>query len=160
MASDNSSAASSDGALSTSHLQDILKSCEPGDVTAYQNKYLSHDELKFSDYMDTLIRHKGLKRKDIFQRADLPQKYGYALLKGDSHTLERDNLIRIFLAMRLRLDQVQTALRLYNMPILYPRFIRDAILIIAFNRGLNSVDEVNEILLKQQQRPLKRCEDK
>lgn len=160
MSLDKSSPAPAKAALSTSHLQNILKNYDLEGVAAYQQQYLDSNEPDFSGYMDALIRQKGLKRKDIFQRADLPQKYGYSLLKEDSHTSERDNLIRIFLAMNLSLEQVQRALRLYKMPILYPRFTRDAVLIIAFNKGIYFVDQVNEALQQAKQPPLKRCEDK
>ena len=96
--------------------------------------------------MDTLISRKRLKRQDIFQKADLPQKYGYKLLSGERRTTNRDKLLRIFIAMNMTLKETQRALMLYGLSALYPKKKRDAIIIIAINQGISSVDTVNEWL--------------
>lgn len=142
---------------STAALMEVLKAARPGDVPGYQAKHLSQTFSNFAAYMDGLIEEKGLKRQDIFQKADLPQKYGYKLLSGESHTTDRDKLLRLFLAMGLTLVQTQRALALYGLPALYPRRRRDAILIIALNRGISSVDAVNDWLKEQGEAPLSAC---
>jgi predicted transcriptional regulator len=109
--------------------------------------------------MDLLISDKKLKRQDIFQKADMPQKYGYKLLSGESHTIDRDKLLRIFIAMNMTLKETQRALTLYGMPILYPKLKRDAIIIIALNKGISSVDTVNEWLIEHKEPALSRSAD-
>ena len=131
---------------STDSLMHILQSAHAEDIDRYKETYLGDCCHSFPAYMDTLIREKALKRQDIFQRADLPWKYGYKLLSGETHTRDRDKLLRLFFAMKLNLKEVQRALALYGMPALYPKNRRDAVLIIAFNRGVCSVDTVNEWL--------------
>ena len=143
----------------TSTLLDVLQSADIRDIPQYSRTYLQGRELSFASYMDELIATKGLKRQDIFQRADLPQKYGYKLLTVESHTRDRDKLLRLFFAMGLTYAQVRRALALYGMPGLYPKRKRDAILIIAFNRGDISVDEVNQLLTENGEAQLSRSRD-
>ncbi len=114
---------------------------------------------RFSTYLDGLIAQKKLKRQDIFQKADLPQKYGYKLLSGETHTKNRDKLLRLFIAMGLTLKETQRALALYPMPTLYPKNSRDMVLIIAINQGVSSVDTVNEWLEEYGERPLSGTKD-
>lgn len=132
---------------STTSLMNVLQSADFVDIDSYSKNYIRSAISSFSVYMDSIIKRKGLKRQDIFQKADIPQKYGYKLLSGESHTKDRDKLLRIFFAMNMTLKEVRRALELYGMPGLYPKKKRDALLIIAFNRGISSVDEVNKILV-------------
>ena len=144
---------------STSRLMDVLKSAGSTDLSEYEHTYLTKGCRSFPAYMDALISGKHLKRQDIFQKADVPQKYGYKLLTGESHTTDRDKLLRIFFAMEMDLKEVQRALALYPMPVLYPKNRRDAVMIIAINRRVHSVDEVNELLAAQGEEPLRRSPD-
>ena len=143
----------------TSSLMDVLKSADMSDLDLYASSYVEGGPASFAGYMDQLLQAKNLKRQEVFQRADLPQKYGYKLLTGESHTTDRDKLLRIFFAMNLTLKEARRALALYGMPGLYPRVRRDAILIIAFNRGYSSVDEVNRILTENGEEELNRSKD-
>lgn len=81
------------------------------------------------------------------------------MLNGESHTKDRDKLLRIFIAMGMNLKEVQRALALYGMPGLYPKKQRDAIFIIAFNEGITSVDTVNSWLQEYGETELTRSAD-
>ena len=105
---------------STSKLMEILKHTKKTELAALQDD-LTVQSHSFITYMDRLIEQRNLKRQDIFQKADMPQKYGYKLLNGESHTKDRDKLLRIFIAMGMNLKEVQRALALYGMPGLYPK---------------------------------------
>ena len=144
---------------STSTLMEILRSADVKDIRQYSQDYIQEGTTSFASYMDEMILAKGLKRQDIFQRADIPQKYGYKLLTGESHTSDRDKILRLFFAMNLTLKEVRRGLELYGMPLLYPKIKRDAILIIAFNRGYSSVDDVNRILTDHGEPELSRSRD-
>lgn len=144
---------------STSILMDVLKSTDVKNIDQYSQDYIAGGPTSFAAYMDEMLLAKGLKRQDVFQRADIPQKYGYKLLTGESHTTDRDKLLRIFFAMNLTLKEVRRGLELYGMPMLYPKVKRDAILIIAFNRGYTSVDDVNRILAENGEPELNRSRD-
>lgn len=141
---------------STSGLLHVLQSTPMSQFARYRQEHLAQAATSFVAYMDGLIAEKGLKRQDIFQRADLDQKYGYKLLTGERHTNDRDKLMRMFFAMELSLRQVQRALELYGLPALYPRKSRDALLSICLNQGIHQVDRVNELLEEQGEAPLHR----
>lgn len=144
---------------STSTLMGVLQTANMQDIPQYQKEYLRDSTSSFAGYIDEILQAKGLKRQDIFQRADIPQKYGYKLLTGESHTTDRDKLLRLFLAMHMSLKEARRGLELYGMPSLYPKVRRDAIFIIAFNRGITSVDQVNQILREYGEPELSRCRD-
>ena len=141
---------------STSALLHVLQNLKREDLGRYEREHLPSEGTSFVTYMDGLIAQKRLKRQDIFQKADIPQKYGYKLLSGESHTTDRDKLLRICIAMNLTLKQTQRALTLYGMPVLYPKLRRDAVFIIALNRGISSVDTVNQWLSEQGEAELSR----
>ena len=130
---------------STANLLNILKDAGKEDIETFRREHLIK-ETSFPAYMDTLISLKKLKRQDIFQKADLPQKYGYKLLTGETHTTDRDKLLRIFIAMGMTLKETQRALTLYGLAPLYAKNKRDVVIIIALNKDVSSVDTVNEWL--------------
>ena len=88
---------------STTNLMNVLKTTDKEDINLYSRNYLASQFSGFSAYMDSIINEKNLKRQDIFQKADLPQKFGYKLLSGETHTINRDKLLRIFIAMNMNL---------------------------------------------------------
>ena len=139
---------------STELLMNTLQSADVDDLSPRREDYAPTGSDGFCAYMDRLIQERRLKRQDLFQRADLPQKYGYKLLTGECHTTNRDKLLRLFIAMGLSLKETQRALTLYGMPVLYPRFHRDAVIIIALNKGVTSVDTVCDWLIRQKEPPL------
>ncbi len=132
---------------STSNLMNILKNASEKDVRQYYEQHINDKSYaSFTAYMDDLIAQKQFKRQDILARADIPQKYGYKLLTGESHTTDRDKILRICIAMKLSLKEAQRALTLYGMQPLYPKNKRDVVFIIAFNKGISSVSDINQRL--------------
>ena len=82
----------------------------------------------------------------LFLKADIPERYGYKLLSGEKHTRQRDIILRICYAAELTLDQTQSALRKYEMPQLYAKIPRDALLMLIFQERPGGIIEVNELL--------------
>lgn len=138
----------------TKELIEILKSTSPNNFEKYEQNYLNKRTPSFYDYISQLIEKKGWKRQHIIIRANLPQKYGYKLLSGETHTTDRDKILRICFSMEMSLKEAQTALKLYGMNELYPKIKRDAMIIIAFNNKLYWIDEINEWLTEQGELPL------
>ena len=144
----------------TEMLMQLLKSAAPEDLDDFRKENLPGVAPSFVAYMDGLLAERELKRQELLQKADIPQKYGYKLLSGESHTANRDNLLRLFIALGLDLQQAQRGLTLYGMPVLYPKLSRDAVFIIAFNRRVDSVDLVDRWLTGHGEEPLYRSPDK
>lgn len=135
----------------TDELGEILKNASSNDFGKYvrENKdELYCNDKSFEIYMKEIIFRKGLQLKDVFLGADISEKYGYKLLSGEKHTIQRDVILRICYAAKFSYEETQRALKLYHMPELYPRLERDALLIICFNNRPGSIIEVNELLSK------------
>lgn len=133
----------------TDELDDILKKANHKDFEKYvsDNKDdLYTNEKSFEIYVKKIIFEKNLQLKDVFLWADIPEKYGYKLLSGEKRTIQRDIILRICYAAKMTYEETQRALKLYQMPELYPRLARDAFLIICFNERPGSIIEVNELL--------------
>lgn len=139
----------------TGELTGILKQAHLEDIPAFIDENTS-EKLNFPAYMDAIIERTGRKRQDIFRAADIDPKYGYKLLTGEAHTADRDKLLRIFTALEMSLREVQRALEIYGAAPLYPRLRRDAVIMIAFNRGISDVDALDELLKTHGEAPLSR----
>ena len=88
-------------------------------------------------------------------KADIPERYGYKILSGEKRTRQRDLILRICYAAEFTLDETQEALKKYEMPQLYAKIPRDALLMIIFNERPGSVIDVNALLKKNGMEPLK-----
>ena len=91
----------------------------------------------------------------VFLKADIPERYGYKLLSGEKRTKQRDVILRICYGAELSLEETQSALEKYELPKLYAKIPRDALLMIAFNERPGTVLDVNEILQKNGMSPLR-----
>ena len=136
-------------AKNTDELKNTLKDVHMKDVPAFfreNRESLLTEEKPFAAYMRRLIRQKGLKQRNVFIMADVSEGHAYKLLSQEKHTKQRDVILRICYAAEFTLEETQKALRIYGMPELYPKYPRDAALMICFNERPGSVIDVNEFL--------------
>lgn len=140
---------------STSKLMDILKRVDVKEVESFQKKHALRENEGFPAFMEERIRERKMLRKDLIQQADFPEKYGYKLLSGESHTSERDYILRFCFALGLSLKETQRALKLYGMRELYAKDPRDIVLIVAVNKKIRSIEKVNQLLAENGQEHLK-----
>ena len=126
-----------------------------------EDKLIINPLLEFINYMKKLIKDKNMNKRDVFYLSDIPVNYGYKLLLGEKRTKQRDIIIRICFVAKFNINELQEALRLYEMPELYNRIKRDKLIIDAFEKEFKSIDAFNEYLIKNDVEPLKICgEDK
>ncbi len=111
----------------------------------------------FMKYMTEKIKEKNLLKQDILLKADISLGYGYKLLSEEKVTKQRDVILRICYAAEFTVSEVQHALQLYHMEMLYPRNPRDALLMVCFNERPGSVIDVNDLLVKNDMKPLRSC---
>ena len=133
----------------TDELEKVLESTHPdkaGEFLVQNGDSLYEESAAFSEYMREKIRGKGLTQQTVFLGADIPERYGYKLLSGEKRTRQRDIILRICYAAEFTLEEVQKALRLYQLPELYAKFPRDALLMIAFNEHPGDILDVNAFL--------------
>lgn len=135
------------GEKNTDELEKVLQSTHIKDFDLYCQKTAGNlaDEA-FDVYMKNIFEEKDLTQQLIFLRADIPERYGYKLLSGEKRTRQRDVILRICYAAEMSLAQTQRALKKYEMPELYAKLPRDALLMIIFNERPGDIIEVNEIL--------------
>lgn len=138
----------------TDELEKELLDTHARDISGFLKRHETEGQ-DFSSYMRQKIREKGLKQQEIFLWADLPERYGYKLISGEKRTRQRDIILRICYAAEFTLPETQKALKLYELPQLYARIPRDAILMIAFNERPGSVIEVNALLKSHGQEMLR-----
>lgn len=137
---------------STDDLMKVLS--DPGQLEPFMQTQFTQGQPDFVGYIDELFRQKGLKRQDVLIRANLPYKYGYKLLTGESHTTSRDKIIRICFSMELTLKETQRALKLYGMNELYPKNKRDVVLIVALGSRQYDLAAIDEELIRHGLDPL------
>lgn len=144
----------------TDELENVLGSTHLRDFNAYCNankESMMSEEKTFSTYMKELFKEKEISQQIVFLKADIPERYGYKLLSGEKKTRQRDIILRICYGAGLSLAETQRALKEYEMPELYAKIPRDALLMIIFNERPGNILDVNEILNKNGMVPLRTC---
>ncbi len=144
----------------TDMLDRVLQETHPSKTGAFLETYadrLTDGTHPFSDYMRTVLKEKGIRQQDVFLAADISEGYGYKLISGEKHTRRRDTILRLCLGGRLKLDEVQRALKLYGMAPLYSKIPRDAVLMIAINNCLYEIADVDALLVENGVEPLEPC---
>lgn len=144
----------------TYELENVLGSTHIRDFDTYCNvnkESMISDDKTFSEYMKGIFKEKEISQQIVFLRADIPERYGYKLLSGEKRTRQRDIILRICYGAGFSLAETQRALREYEMPELYAKIPRDALLMIIFNEKPGNILDVNEILKKNGMASLRTC---
>ncbi len=144
--------------LETSILEDALSRTHLSDFDKFKQEKLdamSRESTSFYTYIKDLMADRGITQQETFLMADISERYGYKLLSGEKHTRQRDVILRICYAAKLTLDETQRALRKYEMPELYVKNERDALIMIAFNERPGGIIEVNQLLKDHGMEPLR-----
>lgn len=130
---------------STEELIEILKS-----KRTYEEFFTQEvDELYFSDiaqYLEMLLKEKGLKKSDVIKGSNLDKNYAYQIFNGNKTNPSRNKILMIAFGMRLNLSETRKLLKIAKLSDLYPRDVRDSIIIFCLEKGKNLI-EVNENLL-------------
>ena len=144
----------------TDNLTSVLKMTHPTEIASVleeQREKFAQQDRPFAEYLRRKLKEKDLRQQNVFLSADIPEGYGYKLVSEEKHTRQRDVILRLCFAAHLTLDEMQRALKLYGMSPLYARFQRDAVLMIAANRELYDIQNVNDLLAEHKLEPLCPC---
>lgn len=131
-----------ENALGSTHAKDFAAFCKENKGSMIMNSEA------FSIYVKDLLKKKAITQQTVFLKADIPERYGYKLLSGEKRTRQRDIILRICYAAEFSLNETQEALKKYEMPQLYAKIPRDALLMIIFNERPGSIIDVNSLLKK------------
>lgn len=98
-----------------------------------------------AEYLDTLIRAKGLKKADIIKKSNLDRNYAYQIFNGQRENPSRNKILMLAFGMELTYEETAKLLKLSKQPELYVRDLRDSAIIFGLNSG-ESLMKVNERL--------------
>ena len=103
-------------------------------------------ERSLSEYLQTLLKEKGLEEAQVTRMANIIPTYGYMIFKGQRRP-SRNKVLQIALAMALNLTETNRALEAAGASLLYSKNRRDAIIIFCIDRGC-SLQKTNEELYR------------
>lgn len=130
---------------STDELLHILTNLtSSGSLERYVSEPDHFTQMRFTDYYNSLPEVKTQKYTDLIRESGIERTYFYQIMNGRRQP-GRDKVILLSLAAGLSLKEVQRALEITGLGILYSRNRRDAILIFAFTKGLG-VSDAQELL--------------
>ena len=100
-------------------------------------KFIAKDEVgerSLSDYLNALLKERGLKRAAVVREAGLNETFGYQIFTG-ARRASRDNLLKIAFALGLTLREANRLLKAGGANELYCKNRRDAIIIFSLSHG-------------------------
>ena len=133
----------------THELDNLLEDLTPGRLDQFfrENRdYMADGKKAFYYYMKDVLYEKNIKLKDVYSFAGVSESYGDKIMRMESHTRNRDLIIRFCIAGRFTWNETNTALKLYGMNELYAKDPRDVCIIIAIKNRIYSLAEIDEIL--------------
>lgn len=114
--------------------------------TTLMNQY-SVQKNEFQMLVDNCIERQGLKRAYVIEQALLPPGYGYKLLNGQKKTKNRNYILRLLIAMKMPIEEVQHALQCYGLPPLDQSVVRDDIIIVGIEHQ-ESLSRIEQFLIQ------------
>lgn len=119
-------------------LEELLSSPDPA-------KFINNNNIStrsLSEYLQQLLKEKGLERVKVVREAGLNETFGYQIFTG-ARNASRNKILQIAFAMKLSLKETDRLLQAGGVNELYCKNRRDAIIIFALQEGcsLQKADE-------------------
>ncbi len=119
-------------------LEELLSSPDPA-------KFINNNNIStrsLSEYLQQLLKEKGLERVKVIHEAGLNETFGYQIFTG-ARNASRNKILQIAFAMKLSLKETDRLLQAGGVNELYCKNRRDAIIIFALQEGysLQKADE-------------------
>lgn len=127
----------------TNDLMEQLKKSDNLEQYLKENKPYFIDS-SLADTLNELLDKKGLSKASVIKASEMNEIYGYQIFSG-KRVPSRDKLLCILISMGLSLSEVQQLLKLAGYAALYPKSIRDSIIISGIQCH-KSVIQINELL--------------
>lgn len=100
--------------------------------------------ISLSEYFENMFNKKKLSKSTVIKNADLDRTYGYEILRGDKKP-GRDKILQLCIGANFTLEETNKALKIGNCGELYPKVMRDSVIIFGLNKNLNIL-RINELL--------------
>lgn len=127
-------------------------------LTEIEDNFIDESESKknFSYYLRDKTKLAGMKQKDVSYLAGFSIKYGEKVFMG-SKVPSRDAVIRLAFVLKLDVKETNRALKYANRQPLYPKYKRDAAIIMLLNDKQNyQIFEINDKLNELGLEPLEK----
>lgn len=128
---------------STSEMLEELKACNEFEKFYDENKEYTVD-LTLAQYIERLIKEKGLSKAEVIKNAEMSEVYAYQIMSG-LRIPDRKKLLCLAFGMGLNLDETQQLLKCTGYAPLYVKNTFDCIVIYGLCNGF-TVPDVNEKL--------------
>ena len=96
------------------------------------------------DFLTGLLVEKNITVAKVVEKSNLNKSYVYQIFNGKKYP-SRDKVIALAFGLELNADETQKLLKETGFRELYPRDVRDALLIFAINQNMTII-EANELL--------------
>lgn len=96
------------------------------------------------DFLTSLLVEKNITVAKVVEKSNLNKSYVYQIFNGKKYP-SRDKVIALAFGLELNADETQKLLKETGFRELYPRDVRDALLIFAINQNMTII-EANELL--------------
>jgi len=138
----------------TEELLNIIKNKQSTqELETYADTYLeSNNSQTIGEYLEQKIIEKKQSKKDVIKRSGISRTYAYQILQGTRQP-SRNKVLAFCLSLSLSIEETGKALTINQSGKLYPRNKRDAIILYAINKQMNTMDtnillyEMNEEVL-------------
>ena len=104
----------------------------------------SFKNIKLCEYFEKIFKDKNLSKSSIIKNSHMNRTYAYKILRGDKKP-SRDKILQLCIGANFTLSETNKALKLGNCGELYPKVMRDSVIIFGLNKKLNILD-INELL--------------
>jgi len=134
-----------DPAFSTGAMLNKLKEAHEIDRFIEENRDAFYSST-IRDHFEMLFQKYSIGRKEAIERSNIERGYAYQILRGEK-CAGRDKYIRLAVGIGLTLEDTQRLLTITQNGILYPKVLRDAIIIFGINNHFDIIKL--ELLLEE-----------
>lgn len=127
----------------TIELEELLKHASKHDLKQYIEQ---STPVTFSDFFDSLINKYKISKSMCITKSNLDRTYAYQIIQGKKQG-SKDKIIQLALGLSCNVEECNKLLILSNNSILYAKHKRDAIIIYALEKKLNTF-QTNELLME------------
>lgn len=130
---------------STDELLKILKHAKSAEQFI-ENNFNDINDITFQEYLLKCMETHSMTRSQVIDGANIQKNYGYQIFDGSKRP-SRDKVLALCFSMSLSLEESNRLLKLSDHSILYPRILRDSIIIFALEKKINLIQA--NILLEE-----------